>query len=810
MLQAAFRGQRTREALRRSGGINYWILSWDEEEEREAYYNTFTGEKTWYKPAEMDLFHVEAQQPNEATKWVEEWDTTAGAYFYYNTRTGEYRWEKPTDFDVDLGEEVQGEGLEWFEQKKAESARNLGAAIEDDGSTGGGSGTAADDDYLASQPKTGRSIYAWEELIDEETERTYYLNSETGETRWSLPPRDALSGQSGLRVTQALMAENPLWQGVAGEPIDVPETGSFRPVNLEDTAVPVVGDGEHEGDDEAVDASPDVDVDVDVGTGTTAVVLFDAHQGDIEPYENALPGGVDDGGGDGGGNPDALPEDWEEVHDEESGSNFFYNAVTGESRWDRPVMQRVRRMAQITAAFSSQSTATAGASGSLGAQSELALVTTTPEAGLLDGDPRSAADADGAELGGAVVSNDVQEVPTAGDEAFTDDNPAEARDDTTHVLSANAVPDSTPSAAAGNAVVDVVAVGNGVEDGADVAESSAVDASGEAAAEPVPSSHLASESQTAEVAVDATDADVAAQSADADVAGAGLLQFGDETIVEQPADGTDGNDDHTALLEQAAQWEEILDEEAGVPYYYNSITGESRWDVPEDMLAAIRAAAAAVAGESSTGAANGDNNASTALVVAEPLPEAASKWEALVNGDGVTYYYNSETGETSAERPLDFEDAASAEAVAAAEAADVQAHDDLEGDAEAVENWEKVVDDTGDNYYYNRATGESRWSLPRHMLLAMSAIHAINGWGTSPAAAGGAAADAGIVVDATDSSAADDWELVEEEDGTVYYYSPQTGATTYRDPFAEGGEAAEYATDYAGAEGEAPADYDYA
>ncbi len=54
------------------------------------YFNTFTGERTWHKPPEVDLFGVEPQRPHKATKWVEEWDTTAGAYFYYNSRTGEY------------------------------------------------------------------------------------------------------------------------------------------------------------------------------------------------------------------------------------------------------------------------------------------------------------------------------------------------------------------------------------------------------------------------------------------------------------------------------------------------------------------------------------------------------------------------------------------------------------------------------------------------------------------------------------------------------------------------------------------------
>ena len=96
---------------------------------------------------------------------------------------GEYRWEKPADFDIDLGEAIQGEGLEWFESKIDETKRLLddsgstanidtrGQDAEDDETTidTGANG----EDYLRSQPQTGRSIYAWEELVDEETDRTY-------------------------------------------------------------------------------------------------------------------------------------------------------------------------------------------------------------------------------------------------------------------------------------------------------------------------------------------------------------------------------------------------------------------------------------------------------------------------------------------------------------------------------------------------------------------------------------------------------------------------------------------------------------
>ena len=301
--------------------------------------NTFTGEKTWFKPPEVDLFDVEPQKPNEATKWVEEWDTTAGAYFYYNTRTGEYRWEKPADFDVDLGEGLQGEGLDWFETKKSHSTRRLedgtisntdedATQPEEDQET-----TDSSQDYLASQPRTGRVIYAWEELVDEESERTYYFNSETGETRWSLPPHEALAGESGLRATQALIAENPLWGGVSGDKIYVPPTGAeFLPVTLEDSVV-VSPDIE---DAESTEVAPTDSVSENAFSEVEQKTNYDDDNSRVTHSHS---------------DEAALPDGWEEVHDDETGANFYYNEATGESTWDRPVLKRLQALAATVAAF---------------------------------------------------------------------------------------------------------------------------------------------------------------------------------------------------------------------------------------------------------------------------------------------------------------------------------------------------------------------------------------------------------------------------------------------------------------------------
>ncbi|XP_056157376.1 WW domain-binding protein 4 [Lampris incognitus] len=71
----------------------------------------------------------------------------------------------------------------------------------------------------------------------------------------------------------------------------------------------------------------------------------------------------------------------------------------------------------------------------------------------------------------------------------------------------------------------------------------------------------------------------------------------------------------------------------GHTYYYNSITGESRWEKPEGFQ-----------GESSGSIELGQSENSS----------SASAWMEAVSSEGYTYYYNTKNGESSWERPADF------------------------------------------------------------------------------------------------------------------------------------------------------------
>ncbi|KAM6945661.1 WW domain-binding protein 4 [Aplochiton taeniatus] len=82
---------------------------------------------------------------------------------------------------------------------------------------------------------------------------------------------------------------------------------------------------------------------------------------------------------------------------------------------------------------------------------------------------------------------------------------------------------------------------------------------------------------------------------------------------------------------KAEEWVEGRTED-GLKYYYNSVTGDSRWDQPDGF----------------------EGGSSTCAQAAVSQVSSGSVWVEAVSPDGYTYYYHSETGESSWERPAGF------------------------------------------------------------------------------------------------------------------------------------------------------------
>eukprot|EP01119_Soliformovum_irregulare_P001434 TRINITY_DN1113_c1_g1_i4.p1 TRINITY_DN1113_c1_g1~~TRINITY_DN1113_c1_g1_i4.p1 ORF type:complete len:495 (-),score=167.90 TRINITY_DN1113_c1_g1_i4:1287-2771(-) len=114
-----------------------------------------------------------------------------------------------------------------------------------------------------------------------------------------------------------------------------------------------------------------------------------------------------------------------------------------------------------------------------------------------------------------------------------------------------------------------------------------------------------------------------------------------------------------------ANWEMVYDDQ-GNPYYYNSVTQETSWEPPSTPR----------------------NRGSV-----------ASGWEAVQDEDGSTYYYNAETGDTSWDPP-------------SSQTTSANLSLSFMNATRLPPNWEECNDDDGNIYYYNNLTDQTTWEKP--------------------------------------------------------------------------------------------------
>ena len=639
MIQAIFRGYRVRAAMARSSGINHWVEMWDEEEETQCYFNTLTQERKFFKPAEISLFDVEPQKAGDS-KWVESWEGDADSHYYYNTQTGDYRWEKPVDFEDGTDAEAKTSdqpptenGAEWFEKqdKEALSARSQ---------------------------NTGRKIYEWEELQDPDTGRTYYRNPATNEMSWVLPPDEAArSSTEGSKTAEVLI--------INGDQIPVAAPGEF---------IPIVGDATADtADAESAEKVPDTELETDAAT--------------------------EDPGAAGGEEKDApLDGDWEECEDEASGAFFYYNKRTGVSQWERPGIKQVKALVYM-GAFNKT---------------------------------------------GGEASYNTEEDPSTQTEWKEDVQ-------------------NTQSELAGETALDIKATPTPDE----------IAASAQIAATPTPD----------EIEATPTPDEVE------DVGGPGEVEA---TPTPTP--------DELATPEEAAadqDWEEV-DDGDGNTYFYNHKTGVSQWERPFLLLSAL--AAFKTADTDST------DNAVAEAVAQES--EEDPEWEEADDGEGNKYYYNKVTGESRWEKPLSLMRAALAFQSRTSQNVEPNVVTD-NADAEHETDWEEINDEDGNKYYYNNATGESRWDLPtgvraRLAALAMFQRVASSNDATSPVAQDGEYTDTTAHTDVGEHTDASGYTTEAggyyDENGAYHEHGYQDTSPHYEYGYGEAGDDANNAQSYGGAD----------
>eukprot|EP01107_Rhizomastix_libera_P003972 TRINITY_DN167_c0_g1_i1.p1 TRINITY_DN167_c0_g1~~TRINITY_DN167_c0_g1_i1.p1 ORF type:complete len:812 (+),score=313.36 TRINITY_DN167_c0_g1_i1:97-2436(+) len=145
---------------------------------------------------------------------------------------------------------------------------------------------------------------------------------------------------------------------------------------------------------------------------------------------------------------------------------------------------------------------------------------------------------------------------------------------------------------------------------------------------------------------------------------------------------------NSSKAEYSGPWKEVKDPSSGDSYYYNEETKETTWDVPEEIKKFKGSAGGSAAG-SSTGSGAGSGTGSKKKEKKHHRHHKHHKklpWKSVKDSaSGDTYYFNTETKETTWDKPREVEK----------------------------REWKEIKDpESGDSYYYNRKTKVTTWDTP--------------------------------------------------------------------------------------------------
>lgn len=297
-IQRMFRGFRARCAVRE--GTNCWIELWTAAEISSPscvyYYNTLTGETRWHKPLAMDIFGdtfvkpmsevvsastsnstpavANEESPMDAADWYEGFDDGVQAAYFYNVRTKEYQWDRPASVSHSFSTvtETSRRRKRWLEEH-SQTPDTLEVLLEES---------------EVHSPPLGQ----WEKRVDPLSEHFFFYNPQLREVRASLSPRSVHESLTRKEVASTLVPSGLSTQRShrasgrrTARSIEVPGSAS-RPLHWQ------------------------YRYGYEYDTGGNLIPLSDSQS--------------------------ARRRIWTEHQDPDSGLPYFYNALSGEYRWDKP------------------------------------------------------------------------------------------------------------------------------------------------------------------------------------------------------------------------------------------------------------------------------------------------------------------------------------------------------------------------------------------------------------------------------------------------------------------------------------------
>lgn len=764
------------------------ITEVDEASGQSYHHNAVTQETSWEKPMassgdrvneeekevlaadkmgegndseiEDDPVHHDRQDECDGvhSAWEEIADETSGQTYYYNKVTQETSWQKPTNAIADE--------LDTMEEVQVERNEDLDADFVAGDSHGGNGGLPGN----------------WEEVVDEANGQTYYYNSVSQETSWELPTApeagEASVGQGSEPGPEEEVHKEGVMENVAGDKKDGAEilltdwkevvddaTGQIYYLHLVTQETSWEKPNDHRDEQaNAVGAVPEPE-EASLGEGDDALASEDEH-GDMQQGGNGI-----------------LPSGWEELVDESNGQTYYFNSVIQETSWERPTGGTQLGDEQPSIAEVPKATSAAG----------------TEEHGLPIGWVEVVDETSGQSYYYNKVTEDTAwERPTLEAEDLVDQNEPEVVGASTEDFPAEGgEPESTK-------VLSEARPG----DDDSVAPSDWVEAVDESTGQTYYYNTLTQETSW-EMPTELMEEEAPSEKSDAGDGEDGLLteelaETEDLAAPFAPAEG--------AL---PSGWVAAIDESSGKTYYYNAVTDETSWELPESSIAEEPLGREeriseegstkdeAPGAEDAVESDSGDTSSEASQKVAPSLD-----WvETIDASTEKIYYYNTVTEETSWERPAALNDMAGVQDAGAPNAGgnEVNVETELNSkrkqlsdapsatspdvDNRSGDDWEEMVDpSSGQTFFYNNTTQETCWERPGSRSDVPSQQLVDSTGATAEESDGKIDTDVPIEDDRSEAEgelevSETDWvEAVDETNGKKYFYNTVTQETSWEKP----------------------------
>jgi hypothetical protein len=373
-----------------SGEVSHLPKDWtsvvDEDTGKVYFYNVVTGETSWEPPysdnqASSEFAEISKKSSddfnkplNEASQedqelhgdalegtpevavslppgWVTKVDGSTGKMFYHNLETGRNSWEPPSSDSA-------------LERKHSDrTEEDINDATEN-------TEIFETQEAVTAEGEDANGI--WEVVEDPDSGLTYYYNTHTGETTWENPFVD--SEQTAEKHEEVSPPHFSDSEEVSQQPVeddDGEESHTPQPPLPDDEINPNeksdrIGDHvdfqgpDNENDDvlpQGWEAMRDPDTGdvyyVNAVEGISSwekpmILSQDDDLHDDHPYSTDANGdeGINDvvertEASDNNDEENSLPDNWEKVNDPDTGMFYFYNTLTEETTWDRPVGSNV-------------------------------------------------------------------------------------------------------------------------------------------------------------------------------------------------------------------------------------------------------------------------------------------------------------------------------------------------------------------------------------------------------------------------------------------------------------------------------------